>query len=271
MKYACIHSYHLLLLALVTGYNIVGGLSTCPTDRVIEERAEAVKAVQASVRSVFSKVLNDSTIANDLLSDTEVYEHIAATVGVPSTTSGFVQFQEAISAVTAAKIDACSTTDNSKITKDYISQLTEHFIVLTDAGNTSLAQEVYGKLLCLQELLSPSDKARKRRQDDTTELLDAFFSSLDGARLATIFKVSLWIDVPLPSLAFVVDDTGSMGDEISSVQRLVRSFIKTELSVPLAYILATFNDLGMLTVVMMLIKVCCILYMQGLVYRKSML
>ena len=72
----CIHGYHLLLLALVTGYNIVEGLSTCPTDKVIEERAEAAEVVHASVRCVLSKVLNDFTITNDSLSDKELYEHM---------------------------------------------------------------------------------------------------------------------------------------------------------------------------------------------------
>ena len=34
----------------------------------------------------------------------EVYQHIAATVGVPATPTGFVQFQEAIIEVTVAKM-----------------------------------------------------------------------------------------------------------------------------------------------------------------------
>ena len=240
----CVHGCHLLLLALVTGYNIVEGLSTCPINKVIEERAEAAEAVQASVRSVFSKVLNDSTVANDSLSDMEVYEHIAATVGVPATPSGFARFQEAISEVTVAKIDACSTIDKSEISRDYILMLTKRFIVLTNAKNISLAREVYGKLLCIQDLLSLSSTERKRRQEDPSELLSNFFDSLKGERMATIFGFGVFSEVP-PTLAFVVDDTGSMGGEISSVQRLIHSFIKTERSEPLAYILTTFNDPGM--------------------------
>ena len=238
----CVHSYQLLLLALVTGYCTVGSLSTCPTDRLLEERAEAAEVMQASVRSVFSTALNDSTIANDSLSDMEVYKRIAATVGVTATTSGFVQFQEAINDITAAKIVACSIIDESEITADYISQLAERFIVLTDAGNISLAQEVYGELLCLQDLLSRSDEGRKRRQGDPAELLETFFDSLDGIRLSMIFEI---IFLHYPTLAFVVDNTGSMGVEISSVQTLIRSFIKTERSEPIAYILTTFNDPGM--------------------------
>ena len=62
--------------------------------------------------------------------------------------------------------------------------------------------------------------------------------------MATIFGVGVFSEVP-PTLAFVVDDTGSMGAEISAVQKLIRSFIKTERSEPLAYILTTFNDPGM--------------------------
>lgn len=238
----CTFSYNLLLLVSVTAFSIVTGLPTCPTESFIEERAEAVEAVQASVRNVFSKVLNDSTIANDSLSSEEVYEHIATSVGLPATPSGFVHFQEAVSEIIVAKLDACSKIDESRITAEYISELTKRFIALTDANNISLAREVYGELLCIQDLLSPSDKSRKRRQGDPSDLLDAFFDSLDGERLAAIFLVPLFEE---PTLAFVVDDTGSMGAEISSVQRLIRSFIKTERTNPIAYILTTFNDPGM--------------------------
>ena len=53
----------------------------------------------------------------------EVYKHIAATVGVPATPTGFVQFQEAISEVIMAKIDACLTIDKSEATTYYISNI----------------------------------------------------------------------------------------------------------------------------------------------------
>ena len=117
--------------------------------------------------------------------------------------------------------------------------------MLTDAKNISLARGVYGKLLCIQDLLSHSDTERERREEDPSELLNTFFDSLEGAKgIGTIFVVDVFSEAT-PTLAFVVDDTGSMGGEISSVQRLIHSFIKTERSEPLAYILTTFNDPGM--------------------------
>ena len=155
---------HYILLTLVAGYgiSIVASQSSCPTGKFVEQRAQAVEAVQGSVRSVFSKVLNDTTITNKSLSSVEVYEHITSSVGVSATPTGFVQFQEAISEVIVAKLGACLTIDKSKITADYVSKLTKRFVALTDAKNASLAREVYGELLCIQDLLSFSDKSRKK-------------------------------------------------------------------------------------------------------------
>ena len=103
-KMHCVKCIFSLVLVIATGFSIVEGLSTCPTDASIKEE-EAAEAVEVSVRSVFSKVLNDSTISNASLSSEEVYEHIATSSGVFVTPSGFVHFQEAVSEVTVAKLD----------------------------------------------------------------------------------------------------------------------------------------------------------------------
>ena len=49
----------------------------------------------------------------------------------------------------------------------------------------------------------------------------------------------------IPTLAFVVDDTGSMGGEISAVKDLIKAIIKAEKSSVYYYILGTINDPGM--------------------------
>ena len=226
--------FSVTILALA---GIVAGLSTCPSEEVVEERMEAIATVQKTVRDVFSRVLNDSAIANNSLTNMEVYESITTSIGVTATPSGFVQFQEAISEIAAATFDACSAPDESRVGPDDIPELTARFISLTDAGSISEARRVYGKLLCLRNPLSAGE-SRKRPLAE----LEAFFNSLDGNRLATMFGVGDIFNPAPPTLAFVVDDTGSMSDEISSVQRLIRSFIATERSDPLAYILTTFND-----------------------------
>jgi len=235
-------SITVFLLGLV---GIVAGLPACPSEKFVEERTEVFATVQGTVRNVFSKLLNDSTVTNGSLTNMEVYEHIATSVGVISTPSGFVQFQEAISEIAAATFDACSAPEESRVGSDDIPKLTESFIRLTDAGNISEARVVYGQLLCLRDLLSAGDTDSRKRQGDPLGELETFFNSLDGDRVATIFGVGDIFSLVPPTLAFVVDDTGSMSAEISSVQRLIHSFIKTERSEPLAYILTTFNDPSM--------------------------
>ena len=46
------------------------------------------------------------------------------------------------------------------------------------------------------------------------------------------------------TVAFVVDDTGSMGEEIAHVQRLISDFVRSGAASPSHYILASFNDPG---------------------------
>ena len=212
----------------------VVGLEECPIiieEEYVEPRTEATESAKESVRDVFSRVLKEPSLSDDDLTDMEVYEEITASLKVPSSPTGFRQFEEAVSEIASATFRACAAPEESRVSPEDISDLTKRFFALTDGGKINEARKVYGKLLCLRNLLSSTDDGK----------LEAFFDSLDGDRVATIFGIVLFSPVS-PTLAFVVDDTGSMSDEISSVQRLIRSFIKTERSEPLAYILTTFND-----------------------------
>ena len=211
----------------------------------MEPRTEATNTTKESVREVFSRVLMDPTLSDDDLSDKEVYEQITDSLKVSSSPAGFRQFQEAVSEIASATFRACAAPEESRVRPDDIPDLTKRFFTLSDAGDINEARKVYGTLLCLRSLLSPADDGKKvKRQGDSFDELEDFFDSLDSDRITTIFGIVLFSPVP-PTLAFVVDDTGSMSAEISSVQRLIRSFIKTERSEPLAYILTTFNDPGM--------------------------
>ena len=240
----CMRSYNLLLLALVTGYSIVGGLSACPNDKYIKERGEAAEAVQASLRRVFSNVLKNTTIADDSLSTLEVYEYTAAGVGTFATYSGFVRFQEAMHEVTTAKFDADSRINETNITTHYINKL---FNVLNGSESFSSAREAYGELICIDNFLSCTrsstdrDKSKDKENCTLKDSINDFFCTLNGIRMAAIFGM---LDHDPGSLAFVVDNTGSMHDEINTAKMIVNSFIKSERQEPHEYILTTFNDPG---------------------------
>ena len=173
------------IIAFLTLVGIVAGQSSCPSEEFVEDRMEAAEMVEQSVRMVFSRLLNDSTIADGSLSTMEAYERIGAVVGVTTSTNGFVLFQEAVNEIAAATFDACSAPGRPRPRPEEIPTLTSSFIALTDAGNITQARKVYGKLLCLRDILS--GEVSRRRRDDPFELLESFFDSLDGTRLATIF------------------------------------------------------------------------------------
>ena len=213
---------------------------------------ETNEAVQASVRRIFSRVLNDSTIANDALSNGEVYKLVATILGVSVTSDGFNHFQEAIIEIIVAKLSACSGAKRDQLGVDDISKLVSNFTAFVNAKNLKQVHKIYGKLLCLQEHLSARNIIKSKRQVDPFE---TFYKSVNGNRLATIFGIANVTDLDSkPTLAFAVDDTGSMSEEIKSVQKLIHSFIKTERSEPQAYILTTFNDPGKEELSMYLIK-----------------
>ena len=239
----------MVILALL---KVGAGLSVCPSEEVLTERMEATETVRESISIIFSSVLgSSSTETNGSLTDMEVYERIATSVNATVTPEGFVRFQEAISEIAAATYAACSASEEPTVHVDDIPELTESFFNFTTAGNISQAREVYGQLLCLQQLIKTENGSRKRRQMDSEfktdlQLLDEFFDMLSRhPNISTILGLS---DVPFssmsPTLAFVVDDTGSMTNEITSVKQLIFSFISVERTKPIAYILTTFNDPG---------------------------
>ena len=232
----------------------VSALSSCPREIVscsyTADRMEASDEVRESIVHVFSNVFGTTIESGD---DMELYETVSSQLGINTTADGFVQFQEAVNEITSASVSECSKPASERITLQSVPELTMNFSQLLDEGSLTEAREIYGQLLCLNSTIDQSN-ARKKRQIDSKALED-FFDSLDGERLEVIFGLVITIDQSMfsktavqPTLAFVVDNTGSMMEEIESVRRLVRSFVRTERSIPLFYIYTTFNDPGKLSV-----------------------
>ena len=193
------------LLLLIT-FGLTAGSLFCP-DKLVNEWMEAAGTLQTSIRHI----LNNPTIANSSLSNRELYKLLANDLGMPVTSDGFDNFQEATSEIIAAKLVACSDPKRESVSMDDISKFVASFTAFIDAKNMTQVYKSYGKLLCLQELLLGND-ATKSRWELHTESgpLKDFFDSLDGTRLTTIFGFDPYHPDSRPTLAFAVDDTGSM-------------------------------------------------------------
>jgi len=233
--------YVIVALLLAT---VVAGVPVCPSKEFVEERMAATETVVESVKSVFSDTLSSSDVS---LTSMEIYERVATSVDSPVSTEGFVDFQEAVSEIAAATHDACSAPEDSRVKAGDAPVLISAFNSYSEAEMVNEARQVYGKQLCLNDILTTKNVTRTPEEELAHTQLNGFFDSLDGEQAATLFGIeSRLTEMNPPTLAFVVDDTGSMSGEIMSVQRLIRSFIRTERTNALAYILTTFNDPGRL-------------------------
>lgn len=78
---------------------------------------------------------------------------------------------------------------------------------------------------------------------DDHELLKMWYDDLSSTDLPPLFYPDL-DESEMRTLAFVVDDTGSMTDDINTVKKLIKAIIEAERTSPFFYILGTFNDPG---------------------------
>ena len=240
---------HCIIVLVIAAAAVVTGMPTCPSDQFVKERMNATNIVVESVIDVLRHTnSSNSSILNSTTTVTvqEIYELIAMNVNAPISTEGLVEFRSAINEIAVAIHRACSMPEDSRVQAEDVRELISRFVNFTTAGNISKAREVYGMQLCLRDLLSTAiNITRTPEEVQARNELDDFFDSLDGEETATLFGIEVnYAQRNPPTLAFVVDDTGSMSEEISSVQRLIRSFIRTERTRALAYILTTFNDPG---------------------------
>ena len=176
---------------------------------------------------------------------------------IPATDEGYNNFTTAVSQITEAKIVACE--GDGGISEGDIPRLwTEYRALKEDVeANIEEIRDIFGKMLCLNERSHTEEKRKKRdfhcpeRRDctcpDSGELVCVceFFACLDPDNDLPAILGLYDIDVieGFPCLAFTVDTTGSMSDEIDAVKQVVRNFTASEEDGPGCYVLQPFNDL----------------------------
>lgn len=204
--------------------------SICPNTSFLEKRNATFEDVKGSITKVV--VSSDDSGKNDR----ELYEEIATNLKRPVTDGDYLLYTKAVGEIAIAAFQYCETFDVSKISADDITTLINTFKRNLDDKKLREARRIYGILLCIR------NKQSSKRSADA-ELVN-FFESLDGEVLEDlIFSYGEEEEEDAKySLAFVVDDTGSMSEEIEAVKALINGFIRTENDEPISYILSTFND-----------------------------
>ena len=187
-----------------------------------------------------------------------VYRAIAKEFEVETTEEGYDNFAEAVSQITEAKIAACE--DSASVSEDDVPRLASEYRGLKEdvVANIIEMRNIFGKMLCLSER-DHEERKRKRRDFHCPERKDCkcpesgklvcvceFFACLDpDDDIKPIMGlIDVFVELGfLPCLAFAVDTTGSMGEEIEAAKEIIRNLSRSEEDSPVCYVLQPFNDL----------------------------
>ena len=237
-------------------------------EEVVIEIAEVLESIGIpNITAVFSTPLGDNILAGsgEMSTGNEtsdeplktVYKTIAKVFEVETTEEGYDNFAEAVSQITEAKVVACEAGAN--VSEDDIPRLASKYRALKEDVRKNIAEmrNIFGKMLCLSER-DHEERKRKRRDfhcpdrkdckcPDSGELVCVceFFACLDPDD--DIKPIMGLIDVfdehfGFPCLAFAVDTTGSMREEIEAAKGVIRNLLSSEEDGPICYVLQPFND-----------------------------
>ena len=166
------------------------------------------------------------------------YKRLLELLQLADTSERQDSFNQAFSEIIQASTSFCTRNSNSFLSAVNVSQLLNQLQQGLDAESEGI-RELYGQVLCISSKFNNSE-------------ITLFLSSLSIEDQAKIFGLQ---QQPL-TLAFVVDDTGSMSEEIAAVRAIINSFISSNSSAVTDYILTTFNDPGNIYILIYI----CILY-----------
>ena len=204
------------------------------------QKSNSNEVARKEVRYAIKNVLN---ITENVTTDKEAFTKIAATIEVKNITENFVRFQNAMNEISEASYEACYGSNVSLVLLEETQELISKFKKAVEDEKPMEARHFFGRLLCLREKYHINNTLVVKR-DDYIELLNMWFDELSLTDFPVLFNFHELEITEIPALAFVVDDTGSMRDEINAVKDLIKAIVKAERDYPVFYILGTFNDPG---------------------------
>ena len=224
-----------VLVSLVAIFSCVGGqeestqCSTSLSNYYVETREQIFSQTVGLILSAIPG--NDST--SNETTNSVLYNRLLQRLSLEDTAEREAVFNQAYDRILASATRTCSRLQGQTVDQSRIDQVQANLTTLLQSEDDMVTaiQDTYGILLCYQGLTR-------------SEELSSFVDNLTPEEQAKIFGLS---ERPY-TLGFVVDDTGSMSDEIAKVKEVITFFVNSSTAAPSHYILTTFNDPGDLPV-----------------------
>ena len=232
-------------------------------EQFVELKQNATFEVIQELHGLISfKISSNTTIAENTTKDQEaLYSDFAANLNITESDNGRSDFVRALDVITDSYFKACYAPDYKKLTptdgRQLVVELISLLANLTKNTDFTLMRQIYGKLLCLQEFdVAAANFSECAQAKSIMEL----YRCLDPEEISCVFNISPNLACESASqssnnapakkfrgncLAFVVDTTGSMSEEIEATKEVITNFIRSEENtLTLCYILVAFNDFG---------------------------
>ncbi len=223
------------------------------------ERVEVLENIKSALPpNLFPEILPTPESGANSTNDTEyilptLYSSLVEEFDERHSESGYSKFVEAVTEITQAYSEACSGPPASRVQSTDIPRLVQEYVTLKNSSaNLEDLRRVFGKILCIHSEAS----GRKRRGTLCPDPCTCPAGGLKGGDFLCVCQFFRCLDPnddwqPLfgfvydigQSLGFVVDTTGSMGDEIAAAKQVITNLIASEENVDvLAYVLTPYND-----------------------------
>ena len=226
-------------------------------DKIAEEKEHVIEAI----RNVLPLDLPAPVLSGSETPTEVYYNQLADYFNESTSPAGRDQVSGALDEIFAAYASTCDESGGLPADAD-ISSLAGEFNDLTKEldGITqealNKARDIFGKFLCFSE--KETQVMRVRRDIAVPRPVSACASGPCPATVtkACEFFACLKVSVTKhiagfgnnlqlsPCISFVVDTTGSMGEEIASARRVILEFIKSQADSTTCYLLVEFNDYG---------------------------
>lgn len=260
-------AFHLQLLKILTSSFLliqIVSVKSCSYTAIndyLDQRADATSKVISLLQDILAQSKPGLNVTMNAGNITSLYSAIASAYNKTESEEGLRGFESAIHVISESylvfcygqKKDQYSKDDKTRAVKTFVEHITDS---ITDA---TTIQEDYGKVLCLQDLKSIQGNSDKQKR--SSHILDCVSASTILALYDCLDPHDVWpcifnIDPssgdcpyntlesqPYNCLAFVVDTTGSMSQEIAAARNIINQFIQSEKNIlTYCYVLVGFND-----------------------------
>ena len=212
----------------------------------IEKRKNATQEIITGLQTIVLEGDADNNVVNE----TTLYNALVSALNLTGGSEGFHNFSTALSVISDSYFKACFGPEEEKPTKADAPELLSQFLsLLENRTSITTVRELYGQLSCLEDF---SQSSKRDVSCASKKTIKELYDCLSKDDLQCIFNVDNPSNCgtsgngnnrPNHCLAFVVDTTSSMCEEIYYARQVVSDFIASELNTfTLCYVLVGFND-----------------------------